>query len=237
MGEGGRVGHLVPYGNVHVRPSRPFEARRRFVALVDVLGTKSWVRKAGPARVASELSAIVDMASQASSGTIFEDGVAVGSLGPLVGSAFFSDSILAFSVDDSWGSLWILCGLVRQLVGAALNRGIPLRGAISAGESVMDRGAGIFTGLPLADSHGHDQAHWYRGVGVRVTPAALMERSAAHRRYSSAPTFPSSYCRAIDLCPSPCAGTVTAPTGLSLFSTGTPSTRQVDAPWSKWRPF
>lgn len=162
------------YGNVASDGNRQvYESRSRFVALVDVLGMKSWISKVGPEEPASELNDLMRMAREATSGT--QDGVP---FGPLVGAALLSDSVLAYSVDDSWASLHVMGDFLFMLVRAALDHGVPMRGAMSVGKVVIDRGRGVFVGTAIADAYLSDKDHGYRGVGVHVTDCARTQLAA-----------------------------------------------------------
>jgi hypothetical protein len=162
---------MLSYGNVSLSEARPvFRQRRRHIALLDVLGTRKWVEKVGAESVASEVAAaVIDVSRQAAEGFVRSDEGIDSRFGPLIGTYFFSDTILAYCVDDSWAALALLCSFLRQLVGVALRRGIPLRGAVSTGEMIVNRSEGLLIGTPLADAYQFDCAHSYRGVGVRVT--------------------------------------------------------------------
>jgi hypothetical protein len=161
------------YGNVFSDGTRQtFGAHRRFVALVDVLGMKSWVAKVGPEAPAAELDELTKVARLAASGKdVRADGTEV-PFGPLIGAALLSDSVLAYSVDDSWASLAVMGQFLHMLVRVALDQGIPMRGAMSVGRVVIDRSRGIFVGAPISDAYVSDQKHDYRGVGVHVTACA-----------------------------------------------------------------
>jgi hypothetical protein len=171
-GERGMV--ITRYGNVFSDRSRlAFGAQQRFVALVDVLGMKKWVEQVGPEAPAAELDELMRIARDATSGTQTRDDGSELPLGPLVGAVLLSDSVLAYSVDDSWASLAVMGDFLRMLVMVALTHGIPMRGAMSMGKVVIDRGRGIFVGAPIVDAYLSDKNHRHRGVGVHVTQGAV----------------------------------------------------------------
>ncbi len=62
---------------------------------------------------------------------------------------------------------------LKQLIGNALKKGIPMRGAMALGETVIDRRRGIMVGAPLAEAYNSDKHHQHRGVGIHLTDAAV----------------------------------------------------------------
>ena len=77
---------------------------------------KNCVAKGGPEAPPDELDDLTRIARDAASGTQTEKmGVKV-ALGPLVGAALLSNSVLAYSVDDSWASLAVIGDFLHVLV-------------------------------------------------------------------------------------------------------------------------
>lgn len=145
-----------------------FTSRTRFIALLDVLGMEAWTTQSSPHEIARTVNAaLADALSQASCGSINGK-----KFGPLIMSSIFSDSIFLYSPDVSWASLYVLCSTVNTLLGLSLSEGVPLRGAISYGDLVIDRSKSLFVGKPLADAVKTYKHMKYRGVGVQVTSDA-----------------------------------------------------------------
>ena len=146
----------------------------RFVAVLDVLGMKNWLKNQSAAQIAaamdSALSAACEQCSRGSTG----DGR---SWGPLIEVTHFSDTVLAWSPDDSWTSLEVMCSSMKMIVGIALSEGVPLRGSIALGDVVCARRSLKFVGQPIAEAYLwserdlHDGGRPYRSVGVDITPS------------------------------------------------------------------
>lgn len=140
---------------------------------------RRWVEKVGPEKPAQELFALMTVAADAQVIEAIDANERRSTLGSVAGALLASDSILVYAVDDSWASLSIVSDFAATLVEAGLVNGIPLRGAISVGEVVIDRDRDLYVGLPLGDAYESDHKHRYRGVGVHVTArtvAALADR-------------------------------------------------------------
>ncbi len=185
------------HGSQFGRPApRSLPARRRFVALLDVLGMRSWLERVTPDKIASALDSAIGEAvtGLASSGgrivaenrtltiTITAAGpqpassgpLQTESYGPLVGVAHFSDTLLAWAPDDSWASLSVLSSTVTSLLSVALREGIPMRGAIAVGDVVCAPKEQRFVGMPIADAYVWAEKDCpYRCVGVSFTPVTL----------------------------------------------------------------
>jgi hypothetical protein len=160
---------IAEHGNVISRKARRHPAYSRYVALLDVLGMKDWLARDSAQTIAESLDEALVACDQGSSGSL--DGRAYG---PLIATVHFSDSLLAWSPDDSWASLATMCSAVKMIVISALDNGVPLRGAISVGEVVCNVETQRFVGNPIADAYlWSEKLRPYRSVGVDFTPATL----------------------------------------------------------------
>lgn len=162
---------IITFGCVASTQDFPsFTIRARFIALLDILGMGVWSKQSSPNEIARTVNAaLADALSQASCGSINGK-----KFGPLIMSSIFSDSIFLYSPDVSWASLYVLCSTVNTLLGLSLSQGVPLRGAISCGDLVIDRSKSLFVGKPLYDAaktYKHMKKK-YGGVGVQVTSNA-----------------------------------------------------------------
>jgi hypothetical protein len=171
------------YACVGMRADRPALTKVcRYVALIDVLGMKAWLETVpDSSKIAGELAAVINFARSGSSGIITTDARGPRPLGPLIGTEFFSDCILAYSADDSWTSASLILTFAKMLVEQALEIGIPLRGAISVGDTVFSKSLRVFVGQPLADADKSDKRSAYKGIGVHLTDrlvAYLSEKAA-----------------------------------------------------------
>lgn len=178
------------------RPAPPpvFRAQRRFVAFLDVLGMTEWVKAVGPTEPAVQLESLTQTARGLASGQDIDDDGKPVAIPPLVGTILLSDSLFAYSVDDSWTSFWFMSAFLAHLVGVALKAGVPLRGALARGETVIDRSRGIITGTPLAAAYESDKEHEHRGVGVHLTTEMVAELAEMARR-----TAPPTHVRGLQL--------------------------------------
>jgi len=157
------------HGNVESRPAQPHPAYDRYIAVLDVLGMKEWLRVDTAQSIAERLDVALAACDQACSGAV--DG---GAYGPLLGNTHFSDTLLIWSPDDSWASLAVICSSVKLIVATALEYGVPLRGAISLGSAVCSPRTMRFVGQPIADAFlWSDKERKYRSVGVDITPRTL----------------------------------------------------------------
>ena len=93
----------------------------------------------------------------------------------------FSDSIVAFTADDSDESFEAITSFASQLLYRLILAKIPVRGAISHGEIVRsnDRDAGVvIAGPPVIEAHHYEcQQQW---IGVMLAPSI-------HKRFANLP--------------------------------------------------
>ena len=139
--------------------------------MLDVLGMKSWLSSATAQSVAESLDESLAACDQASMGDTRAGEV----YGPIIGTTHFSDSILMWAPDDSWSSLFVICNAVKMVVGAALDHGIPLRGAIAVGETVCRPSTLRFVGAPIEEAFiwAEKKDREYRSVGISITPETV----------------------------------------------------------------
>jgi hypothetical protein len=138
--------------------------------VLDVLGMKDWLQTESAQTIAEHLDVALVACDQSSSGQT-TDGRRYG---PLISTVHFSDTLLAWSPDDSWASFATLCRSVKMIVLVALSKGVPLRGAISVGDVVCNLNTQRFVGKPIADAFlWSEKERPYRSVGVDLTPTVL----------------------------------------------------------------
>jgi hypothetical protein len=159
------------HGCVWSRKARPHPSYRRYVAVLDVLGMKAWLSHETARNIAEVLDEALAACEPASSGTT-SDGT---SYGPVVGVTQFSDSLLLWSPDDSWASFVTMCGAVKMVVAFALDKGVPLRGAVASGEVVCQPTSSRFVGRAIAEAFlwSEKERQSYRSVGVDLTPSTI----------------------------------------------------------------
>ena len=90
-----------------------------------------------------------------------------------VGHAWFSDTFLIFSKDNSIQSYVILLQCATLLMEKLLYKQIPMRGAISFGQMIIDEEKKIYMGPALIDAYKYaEDQNWINFV---ITPSAKAE--------------------------------------------------------------
>jgi hypothetical protein len=141
---------------------------RYIFAMFDVLGFSAWVKASGLPRVLDAYHQLIQDAVMRpyKEGSLTAFQIREGMLLALVGPpnfAYFSDTIL----------LW--CPLVPQkvsdfverssdLICRALEMGIPLRGALTVGDAVLDSDSGFFIGEPIIEAANLEKGQNWMGV-------------------------------------------------------------------------
>lgn len=166
---------ITGHGNVQGRPASAHPSYQRYLALLDVLGMKVWLEKDNARSIAEALDIALVACGQSSCGTTGE-GIAYG---PLIEVIHFSDSIIAWSPDDSWASLGALCSSIKMIVGVALTHGVPLRGSIALGDVVCNQKTLKFVGQPIAEAYlWAEKQRPFKSVGVDLTPQTISKLTA-----------------------------------------------------------
>ena len=167
---------MLIHGNTLSHSPPPHPSYQRFLAVMDVLGMKEWLRVETAQAIAERMDGALAACAQTCSGSFGNQ-----PYGPLLGTTHFSDTLLLWSPDDSWASFATICSSAKLIVAVALEQGVPLRGAISVGEAVCSASTMRFVGPPLAEAYlwAEDAKRPYRSVGVDITPsttARLLEK-------------------------------------------------------------
>ena len=153
-------------------------ASLQVVCLLDVLGFESLLRRIGLAALQTKYDALVGYVKEQKGGIDIvptPDGhVAVGWLA--VGNVYFSDTLL-FWTQYSTMSLPSFTQLVAETICFGLELGLPLRGAIAAGEAVLDSGAGVFLGEALIEAARTEREQQW--IGVSFGPSFSREGRGA----------------------------------------------------------
>ncbi|MCK4306482.1 MAG: hypothetical protein KAY24_19730, partial [Candidatus Eisenbacteria sp.] len=150
------------------------------VGLFDVLGFKNMYRRLGPHAMHELYQELIKCVQESVETTaVGMRGLASGEKSPLVfhfklGAAHFSDTIML------WAPLTpthISPFLARcaDLVAEAIKRGVPLRGAIAAGEAILDTDEGTYLGTPIIDAARLERAQDWIGVSLAHTCTALLQ--------------------------------------------------------------
>jgi len=158
------------HGNVQGRPAIPHPSYPRFIALLDVLGMKAWLDKDSAQTIAEALDMALVACEQSSCGRTAEGVI----YGPVIDVIHFSDTLIAWSPDDSWASFGAICSSLKLIVGVALTHGVPLRGSIAHGEVVCNRNTLKFVGRPIAEAYlWAEKERPFKSVGVDLTPQTI----------------------------------------------------------------
>ncbi|MEY2652971.1 MAG: hypothetical protein RLZZ321_2065 [Bacteroidota bacterium] len=153
------------------RRPRAHKTYPRFVALLDVLGMKAWLDDESSQKVAESVDDAMGWCELSSSGSLNDQ-----SYGPLISMTHFSDTLLAWSPDESWASFFTLSRAMQIIVRKALEKGVPLRGSISHGNVVCNLTTQKFIGDPIADAYIWSEKcarRPYKSVGIDVTPKTI----------------------------------------------------------------
>lgn len=87
-----------------------------------------------------------------------------------VGYAWFSDSFLVYSNDDSKASFLAIDSICRWFSYFLITGNIPVRGAISCGQLYSDRKNNLFFGKALTEAYEYGEAQDW--IGLILTPSA-----------------------------------------------------------------
>lgn len=129
---------------------------KRFVVYMDIMGFQDMVFRNTHSEVLEKMEifripinkikneAIDQLKGRKSGWKVFENTV--------VRPVIFSDSVLLFSSDDSLGSAENIIWSVQSIIDHALEKGIPIKGAIAFGEQTADFKKSLYFGRPLIDA-------------------------------------------------------------------------------------
>jgi len=144
------------------------EISRFAFAMFDVLGFSAWVESAGLSSVLDSYQilierAVIEPTENGSLSTVqLDDGMVFAVTSP-PHYAYFSDTILLWCplVPALVGDLVERC---RELICQALAMGIPLRGALTLGDAVLDNDANVFLGEPIIEAARLEKAQNWIGL-------------------------------------------------------------------------
>ncbi|MBP5424143.1 MAG: hypothetical protein J6Y78_17045 [Paludibacteraceae bacterium] len=132
----------------------------RYVAFLDILGFKDYVLRNSLDDVYNRLSTLRGFCPEETDSTEkYQTEVA-----KTIKISIFSDSIIIFSIDDTYNSLFYFLSYVKKIMRMALRKEIPLKGAIAYGDVVIDSTLDIFCGQPIIDAYLLEEDLQYLGV-------------------------------------------------------------------------
>lgn len=134
---------------------RNIKRRKRFVAFLDVMGTKKLIEHGQDKRIFQLLESIRDVEK----GVLTDDYVKM---------YFFSDSIILYTIDDCAESFRSILYTCAQIVEHFLTRGFGINGCISYGACTCDNKDGkyITVGKPFVDAYIIQNKLWCYGVVI-----------------------------------------------------------------------
>jgi len=89
--------------------------------------------------------------------------------------AWFSDSFVIYSQDDSPASFVEIESRCRWFVDGLITRGIPLRGALACGAFLADSEIGVFVGPALVDAYRLCESQDWIGFSLSASAVGRME--------------------------------------------------------------
>jgi len=141
---------------------------KRFVAFFDLLGFSSWVENVGSKEVFDYVRGFLNLMVRASlPGSTVQSDMSVKLRKSNIGYINFSDSILFYSLDDSYQCLKTMlkiCGEFMNVVICGPSR--MLRGAISHGELYVDTKANAYVGKALIDAYKLEEKQEWLGLSL-----------------------------------------------------------------------
>ena len=150
----------------------------KMIAFFDVLGFKDRVRKKGLQEVYAEYEQLIQMVvtkngSLCIGRAIRGDGYYSPAVGWLaVDHAYFSDTVLLWSKFDQF-RYPAFCSLSACLICEALSSGMPLRGAVSVGQAVLNKTTNVFLGPAIVEASDVEKAQSW--IGVSFAPSAAKQ--------------------------------------------------------------
>ena len=141
---------------IHYDPSCD---RKRWVAYFDLLGTTALIRANRIAEVFTAYAQAIEHVTR----ELHQDNT--------VRHAWFSDTFLMYSTDDSASDFVVMDLVARWFVQHLVTRKIPVRGAISSDNFYADFNHGLFLGKALVEAYEYGEVqNW---IGFILCPAAI----------------------------------------------------------------
>jgi len=157
----------------------------RFVAFFDILGFGSWVENEGSKKVFTYVRGFLNLMVRSSipGNTVHQD-MSVDIQKSDIGYINFSDSILFYSVDDSYQCLKAMlriCGEFMNVVICGPSR--LLRGAIAHGEFYADPEANAYVGKALIDAYRLEREQNWIGLSLHESVEKVKDFDKAKKEH------------------------------------------------------
>ncbi|MEP2937499.1 MAG: hypothetical protein ABJM06_09195 [Gilvibacter sp.] len=123
---------------------------KRFVAFIDILGFKDLVMRNSHSHIYELLSEISKLRNRIDNWT---DKGAERFINSELYTVSFSDSIVIFSKSDSVDDFDLFTHGVKWLFAQAIEKSIPMKGALAYGEISLNKSSQIYFGQPIIDAY------------------------------------------------------------------------------------
>jgi hypothetical protein len=135
----------------------------RYVAYIDIMGFKDLVAR-------SKHEDIYGMMKKIAISKKINSSVNWGHVNSnLISTTMYSDSIMLYSKDGSYESLYSLICATSSLISDLFMEGIPHKGSLAYGIMTLDSKQSIFFGQPLIDSFLLQEELYFYGIVVHAT--------------------------------------------------------------------
>lgn len=123
----------------------------RFVVFLDIMGFKDLVARNTHGKVYKMLESLM-----------FCKEIAEGVLRNSIYITSFSDSFYLFTKDDTPKSFAIITACTNYIINSAIERSIPIKGAMAQGKISVNRKRNIYFGQPIIDAYMlHEELYYY----------------------------------------------------------------------------
>lgn len=133
--------------------------KRRYVCFIDIMGFQDMIATKKHSEIYKMMKKVVEFQRFSSD---------INWLGKpnLVKTSTYSDSIMIYSLNDSFDSLESITCTISSLIYDLLSEGIPFKGALALGTMTCDTTNSIFFGQPLIDSYLLQKELYFYGIIV-----------------------------------------------------------------------
>ncbi|OQD43902.1 hypothetical protein BUL40_04680 [Croceivirga radicis] len=134
---------------------------KRFVAFIDILGFKDLVMRSSHSHIYDLLSEISKLRSLIDNWKDKNDGRYSNAE---MYTVSFSDSIVVFSKSDTVEDFDLFAFGIKWLFSGAIDKSIPLKGALAYGEISLNKSSQIYFGQPIIDAYLLEEEVNYFGI-------------------------------------------------------------------------
>ncbi|MBC8555996.1 hypothetical protein [Desulfobacula sp.] len=139
----------------------PDFACKRWIGYFDLLGMKQLYKSGDPISIFLALSKSIEELQKRA--TAWED----------VGYAWFSDTIIIYTKDDSACSFTVIDNITRWYFYFLISGGVPVRGAVACDKFYSDKKNSLFFGEALIEAYEYGEAQDW--IGFLLCPSAVKQ--------------------------------------------------------------